>query len=180
MGNNEKTRASILEHCRKYPLLEVRDLFKFLFQSSFGCEHMVSSLERATDYVKREAEGMSRLDYEHIDKADLIDPLDGNYSRVHLAFLWRGISPEKLSELFYLSAKKEPNGHDELCRKLGIAREMICDGVIDLPLDEFDKLHGEWKELGYPAIHHSETFRREYRPAYRVIANEYISSILNP
>lgn len=37
---------------------------------------------------------------------------------------------------------------------------------------ELQSLGTELSENGFPAIHHSETYREVYRPAYRVVAAE--------
>ena len=173
MTQHEKTRTLILEHYKKYPLMEIEDLFKFLFQSSFGCEHMVSSLEGAIEYIRLESEKISD------EKADgeLIDCLDGDYVRVHLSCLKRGIDVDTLGKLFYLSAKSETDGKAKLEEKLSIARVLICETALPFLLCDFDAAVEKWKDLGYPAIHHSEKFRREYRPAYRIIATDFIGSL---
>ena len=173
MTHNEKTRTLILEHYKKYPMMEIADLFKFLFQSSFGCEHMVSSLEGAIEYIKRESATVSD------EKADgeLIDLLDGDYVRVHLGYLKHGIDADTLGKLFYLSAKTEADGKMRLKDKLGVARALVCESALPFSLEDFDGAVEKWRELGYPAIHHSDTFRREYHPAYRVIATEFIEKL---
>ncbi|MBQ2254052.1 MAG: hypothetical protein II325_02735, partial [Clostridia bacterium] len=50
----EQTRRRLLRHFELYPAAELTDLFKYLFQSAFGCEHFVSSPERAIDYIRKE------------------------------------------------------------------------------------------------------------------------------
>ena len=173
MRKDEKTRTIILEHYRKYPLMEIADLFKFLFQSSFGCEHMVSSLDGAIEYIKRESEKMC----DSISDSNLIDHLDGNYIRVHLGYLKKGIDAETLGRLFYLSAKTEENGKAELEDKIDVARALINAGELPFSLKDYDSTVERWRDLGYPAIHHSDTFRQEYHPAYRVIAIEFIKDL---
>ena len=54
MERNERTRKLLIMHVQKYPDLEIRDLLKFLHQSAFGCEHMITSAENATEGIKRE------------------------------------------------------------------------------------------------------------------------------
>ena len=88
MKYGEKTRQMLLNHYKKYPELQIRDLFKFIYQSAFGCEHLVSSLERATEYIKKEVEGQKPENYAEIE------PLDGNYQRVSLSVLNSGLSAE--------------------------------------------------------------------------------------
>ena len=36
--------------------MQIQDLFKFIFQSTSGCEHLVSSQEDAIRYIKNEYE----------------------------------------------------------------------------------------------------------------------------
>lgn len=164
---NEITRGRLLEHYRCYPSLELEDILKFLFQSSFGCEHLLADRDAALGYIKQE--------YAGIDKSlpPLVEQLDGDYSRVHLYWLGTGLSAETLTSLFVLSAKKEPHGREALEEKLAVARELILEGNLPPALDRFDATVAKWRELGYPAIRHSEAFRAHYRPAYRVIESKY-------
>ena len=148
--------------------MEIRDIFKYLHQSAMGCEHLVSSLPHAIRYIEKEAESSLPLG----DR--LIDRLDGDYSRVHLSYLNEGLRPETLGKLFYLSARVEEQGKAELEEKLDIASSLIREGALPFDAEEFDAAAREWKALGYPAVHHSETFRANYAPAYRVIANRYV------
>ena len=168
MERSERTRNLLLLHVRKYPNLEIRDVLKFLHQSAFGCEHMVSSLENATQYIKQEYASISSCTDERIE------PLDGAYSRVHLSCLYDGVSAETLGKLFFASAKKEPSGLADLENKLSVARLLAQESAFPFSLREFEEAVGKWKADGYPAVRHSETFRTNYRPAYRVIANEYL------
>ena len=42
---SEKTRALLTKHYQTYPKLQTEDIFKYLFQSAFGCEHFDFMLE---------------------------------------------------------------------------------------------------------------------------------------
>ena len=103
-----QTRRLLLGHYYTYPLLQISDIFKFLYQSTFGCEHMISS----------EADAINRIRCEHASlnsPGDAIsEKLDGAYSRVHLSWLDRGIDPTTLGKLFFLSAKTEKTGVEAL------------------------------------------------------------------
>ena len=161
------TKTLILEHFEKYPKMQLQDLFKFLFQSSFGCEHLVKSFSFARDYIIAEYERMKPT-------VLLVDKLDGDYSRVGLAILNDGLNPQTFAKLFYLSAKKEEQGAINLENKLVIAKELIQTKALPFDINEFNQFVIEWKNLNYPAIHHSQVFRENYFPCYRVIANEFI------
>ena len=52
------TRAFLLAHAAAYPALTLTDLFKALYQSAFGCEHLVADPSAAEAYIAAEAEGV--------------------------------------------------------------------------------------------------------------------------
>ena len=168
MEHNERTAELLKAHCRAYPKLQPQDLFKYLYQSSFGCEHMVSSLEAVTERIRGERECLLEGGQPGIDM------LDGAYSRVPLACLDGGLSVETLAKLFFFSAKEEPGGRPELERRLEVARELVKKGELPFSQTDFEEALEEWQGKGYPALHHSRAFREAYRPAYRVVANRYV------
>ena len=108
----EKTRENIITHCRLYPEMEIQDLYKFLYQSAFGCEHMVSSIENVEEHLQNEAGNTGK------HSETLTDDLDGEYSRVHLTCLEKGLSVKTLAKLFLLSAKNEDKGKEKLKDKI--------------------------------------------------------------
>ena len=100
MNQSEKTREILLLHYKKYPKMQIEDLFKFLYQSAFGCEHLVSSLSAACDYIRDEYNTVKD------EKTDEITPLDGDYCRVPLSYLNNGLSYQTFGKLFFLSEKR--------------------------------------------------------------------------
>ncbi len=154
-------------HLKAYPKLEIQDVLKFLFQSAFGCEHLVSSLEAAAGYIEREYENIKPGKKE-------IDPLDGEYSRVPLSYMKEGLSARTLAKLFAASAKREENGLQDLKNKLKNASELVSKGIFPFTEKDFDEAVSEWERNGFCAVRHSQTFRDNYAPSYRVIANKYV------
>lgn len=161
-------RELILAHYQTYPNLQIQDIFKFIYQSAFGCEHLVSSLETVTDYIRKEYACVG------VEGSPTIDQLDGAYCRVSLSYLKNGLSAETLGKIFFLSAKKEENGQQALLEKLEIAKELVAENLLPFSKEDFAQAVADWEAKGYPAIHHSNIFRETYKPAYRVIAKEYI------
>ena len=167
----ENTRAHLLRHYQSYPMLQAEDIFKYLFQSAFGCEHLVSDEEMALAYIRREYESVSQTAH------PLAESLDGAYTRVYLSCLNGGLHPKTLTRLFCLSARKEADGKAALESKLAVARALVASGELPLDREDFEKKLAVWREEGYPALHHSEAFRAAYRPAYRVIADRYAAHL---
>lgn len=168
MEQREKTRNLLLKHYKTYPNLQLQDIFKFLYQSAFGCEHLVSSLETATDYILKEFDGVC------YEPKNIIEDLDGNYSRVSLAYMKNGLSASTFGKIFVTSAKTEENGLEILIEKLDVVKELIFSNSLPFTQIEFEKELSTWQKNGFPAMHHSEIFRDNYHPSYRVIANKYL------
>ena len=161
----------LLQHFRDYPALQPEDIFKFLFQSAFGCEHLVSDPAAALRYIQNEYATVG-------DKApSRTEPLDGDYSRVHLGVLRDGLRPETLARLFCLSAKSEPDGKERLADMLATATALVQDGKLPLNAQAFLAKADAWQQAGCPAVHHSEAFRQAYHPAYRVLARRYVQAL---
>ena len=95
-----RTRELLIKHTEKYPQLRAEDIFKYIFQSVFGCEHMVSNESAVLARIRREYAQMTEF------CAPPKEALDGKYSRVHLSCISDGLKPETLARLFFLSAKK--------------------------------------------------------------------------
>ena len=165
---NSKTALCLTEHCRRYPQMQIQDVFKFIYQSSFGCEHMVSSYETVKKYIEEEYSGKK------MSSGNEIDALDGDYSRVHLSYINKGLSAETLGKLFFLSAKKETDGTATLKNKLDTAKKLVAENCFSFSVSEFEKEAKKWKAQGYPAVHHSQIFCECYSPSYRVISNKFV------
>lgn len=94
MNSDNQTRAFLLAHCQAYPRLELTDLFKALYQSACGCEHLVGDASAAAAYITDEAASCKP------HSGAVIEPLDGEYVRVHLDILKDGLSADTVCASF--------------------------------------------------------------------------------
>ena len=163
------TAEKLLAHLQAYPHLTPQDVFKFLHQSAFGCEHLVTDEQAVTERLCNETNGLD-LSVAHSD----IEPLDGHFSRVHLGYLKTGLAAQTLGKLLCISSKICSHDVDELERKLDVARRLAAKHIMPFSEQEFVDAWEAWRTQGYPALHHSDAFRFEYHPAYRVIHNRYL------
>ena len=164
---NTNIKQLLIQHYKTYPKLQAEDLFKYVYQSAYGCEHLVSDPISALNYIEAE--------YANIPKnaAPLIEKLAGEYSRVHLSCLNDGLTAETLSKLFCKSAQTETLGNERLSAMVDVATDLVNNGMIPLDKTEFYSKLENWKNNGYNAVRHSAVFRDAYSPAYRVISNRY-------
>lgn len=162
------TRDALLAHCHAHPSLQANDVFKFLYQSTFGCEHLIADEGNIIARIAAEAEALPP------DANAAIEPLDGAYSRVHLGILAQGMTAQTLGRLFCLSAAQPKQDVAVLEERLAVARTLAEESLLPFTVQDLDAALAPWRTQGYPALHHSDTFRKTYRPAYRVIAKRYL------
>lgn len=166
MGKHE-----IIAYCESCPQLEIADLLKFLYQSCFGCEHLVTDCANAVKFIKEEAASANQ------DSVFGIEKLDGPFCRVHLNMLSDGLSAEMLGRLFVLSSEKAAGGLPALKEKLDDVLSLSRQGLLPFSEDDLQCAINAWEKSGFAPCHHSERFRQHYHPAYRVIAEEFAEDI---
>lgn len=162
-----KTRDKILSHFAKYPQMELTDLLKYLHQSAFGCEHLVTDEAVVLERIEKEAKTVQC-------KSDvLVEELDGAFCRVHLSVLQKGMQASTLARLFFLSAQVQQNAAERLAEKLSVLMQLIQEGLLPFDEKQTQTQLAEWKNNGFSACRHSQVFRDAYAPAYRVIKKEF-------
>lgn len=163
MRNND-----VLSYFKQNTDTEITDLFKFLYQSCFGCEHLVTDYDRALKWIKEE--------YESAEADDLpeVEYLDGDFCRVHLKALRDEQSLETLCEVFIKSSGKREDGLVRLEKELAKLVAYSKNRELRFSEEELAEAIEKWRAQGFPAIHHSEKFRKAHNPAYRVIKKEYL------
>jgi hypothetical protein len=163
-------------HLSWYPLMELQDVYKLLYQGVMGAEHLMPSREEYTRYLEAEFEPLLPDPTER-----LLEPVrpDGALYRLNLRpYKARHLSLDQLISYLVETANVVK------CTKSGFITawaeftQLCLQGQIQQfdakAIDEFT----HWLEqIGYPALHHSETYGREYIPAYRLIADRSIPEL---
>lgn len=154
-------------HLNKYPLMQAEDIYKLAYQFYFGPAHFINDKEKAYAYLLKEAKETNNKDIEVIDV--------GEYVRVSL------INDEKyLSELFNAfikSAKKSDKSIDDFIKLLDTCSEYLINN--EVLYHDFLSLLQKMKELNYPAISHSQIYKDNYHPHYRLINKKFTNKLIN-
>ena len=172
----------LIRHWEQYPKMEAQDMVKLIFQSEFGGGHMISdpgmSLERLKkEYEKREWEACAKDSREeHLNGGCLdwryVEPAGGGMCRIKLAALDLGLEAETLNRMFVRSAG-EVHGTIE-GMKAGLSELLtLCGRKIGLDRERTQAYIRAYEEKGYPAVSHSEVYRANYHPAYRIVNAMY-------
>lgn len=167
MDRRTQIREIITGYFQSHPKLQIQDMFKFLYQSSFGCEHLLSDSEGVVRFLQEEFSSCGEFD------GDLVENLDGEYCRVHLEYMRKGLSAETFGKIFCLSAEPVQNGKQLLEEKLSVLMELVKEGILPFAETKIQEAIERWYHEGYPPCRHSEEYRNTYHPAYRVIKKEY-------
>jgi len=164
----------IREHIKKYPQMQVQDVAKLLYQSEFGGGHLIADANRSLERIKAEYEALAEEDRRQSLKYENIG--DGMY-RVHLSCFLEDISADILNRMFVASANHKKGSIEGFEKKLEACLKACELGELPFLYDEMKKHFEEWKAEGYPAKSHTEIYRQNYHPAYRVMEEAYVNAI---
>lgn len=159
----EELERILREHGARYPVMEPTDAVKLIYQNEFGGGHLITD-EAA--FLNR-----LRMEYESIEKDEIsprYEPIGNGLVRVNLAAL-REEELENLGKTFIRSAAEQKGDQGRFLRKLDLLRSLAKEGVFNFGTKELELYLEEYKNAGYPMVSHSETYRKAYKPAYRIV-----------
>lgn len=159
-------KSILLDHARRYPSMEPTDAVKLLYQSEFGGGHLIRDEQACLNRLLEEYRATpQRRDI------PLTEDIGGGLVRINLAALDEsGLSPEKLGQIFLLSAAKVQGTMASFREKLSLLQELTAEGAMPFSRDALDAYLADYEAAGFPPVSHSETYRKHYQPAYRVAA----------
>lgn len=164
--DEEGFRAFLVEHLRRRPRMEARDVYKLLYQGVFGVAHIMG--EKAWERLREEAERVDLTD--HLDEP-LVEPVsvDGRIVRVNLRpYIRQGGDLRALYRAMLESSEHEGDP-TEFVSLWGMFKEAAAEQDLDFD-DETIRLYDRsLEEAGPEPRHHSAIYREAYYPAYRVV-----------
>jgi hypothetical protein len=156
----------------RYPLLQIQDIYKLIYQAAMGNEHAVRNAEAARTWLEEEIKDL------HEGPAEpMVDPISptGDIVRVNLRPFLRAAGDLDLLLMAFIKTANEFHGSSEkLQRYWTYAEKMSEAGELKLDQVEMEDFFVSMKREGFPAVHHSEQYERNYHPAYRVIGSAYM------
>ena len=161
----------LINQFKKKKSSEIQDYIKFIYQATFGGEHLITDKEKTLSFLKKESKDM-------IENVPFYEPLyeviSNDYVRVNLRpFLKAGYSLESLNE--YFANQKSKNNFSLLEERLLIFESLVNNEDIKLDKTEVATFLDTYKKDNYPVYHHSNTYRENYFPNYRVVPFSFIT-----
>ncbi len=156
-------RSLLARHSARYPAMQPRDAVKLLYQRRFGCGHLVEDPAGTLDYLRQEL-----ADTPPDPAQPLCEDIGGGFVRVHLAAMEaNGLTAETLNAVFCESAKLT-GSMEAFLRDLD--ELAACADLFSFPEAELASYLAAYRAEGCPAVRHSEDYRAQYAPAYRVVS----------
>jgi len=166
-------RRVVSYHLGRYPSMEIQDLYKLVFQAAMGSEHAVPNRQMAQQWLDRELSTLAAVSEEPFSEP--LSP-EGGLVRVHLrAFVERGGDTAKLLDAFVATADRFHGSEERLEEYWSYLEAMAEAGEVPFSQTQLRGLFAEMRIQGFPAVHHSNTYRDHYQPAYRVVLLELLS-----
>lgn len=162
-------------HLKRYPLMQLDDVYKLLHQAAMGSGHAIDDPEAARRGLEEEAAALGLGPEEPI--ADVISP-DGKLARVHLRpYLAAGHDLGALADAFVQTARIYPGSREKLAKFCGCLGDLAAAGGIPHPRESVVAHFDAIGRSGYPVVRHSQAYRDAYRPAYRLVALDCLPAV---
>lgn len=165
-SSDSRIKQAVAQQLERYPKSTLQDVYKSFFQDRFGAGHIIVSRSMADSCLRAELESCGKL------SGAVYEPTggEGNFYRVNLSVIKTGQVPYSVFlDTFVRSAESIPSGKnwaDEWLHIDSVVATMKCPFVgYDTDRDSIRKLlqTDDW------AVHHSQAYRENYNPHYRMI-----------
>jgi hypothetical protein len=170
-----KIEALLRGHHERRPLMRAIDFYKLLFQGVFGVGHIMGSA--AWDWLMKETES---VDLEGHPEEPLLEGVsaDGSMVRVNLRpYLRRGLPLEGLFDAMEKTALRE-GSREEFMEAWDVFKGLAASGEVRVDPGELEALDEELQREGPSPHHHSDAYREEYHPAYRIVGREFLVGLI--
>ncbi|HTP09338.1 MAG TPA: hypothetical protein VMP08_13875 [Anaerolineae bacterium] len=154
-------------HLARRPLLEPRDVYKLLYQGILGPEHLIASPQDFEARLVSEVEEIAAADDEPLWES--IRP-DGALGRLNLRPYKARRGDMRTLNAACLKTAEYAWGSKDSLRAVWTDFAAACrSGRWPLSWLEIQHLTKWLVEQDFPAVHHTQTYRQEYAPAYRLL-----------
>lgn len=159
----EELKAILKDHAKRYPLMEPTDAVKLIYQNEFGGGHLIRDEESCLNYLRKEYASISKD-----TNTPLCEEIGNGIVRVNL----RAVKPEDLEQLgrsFIRSAAKHTGSMECFLQKLAVLCQLTAEGFFSFDTQKLEHYLTEYGKAGCPMVSHSDTYRKLYTPAYRIV-----------
>lgn len=157
--------------------MQVQDAVKLLYQSEFGGGHMISDAEKSLIRIRTEAienAGIDGKERQKFIKNNPYESIGNGICRMYLSVLEEGLRPETLNRMFVWTAEQKKGSTERFEQKLEVLLDGCKSGELPWSEQEVCTYLAAYKKQGYPAVSHSEIYRKAYHPSYRIVDERFV------
>lgn len=145
--------------------MSCQDVVKLCYQREFGCGHMIRDEESSLQFLLREMEAVKPG-----TPGFLFEDIGNGMSRFYLGMAKiQQIPAETVNSVFVQSAQYIPGSMEAFRNDFHELLEMADEGLFPFQRSQLEEYLAAYQAAGCPMVSHSETYRNNYHPAYRVI-----------
>jgi hypothetical protein len=155
---------------RKYPEMQIQDLYKLVYQATFGPAHLGTDSTQVLHYLELEL-----ADIQSAADESLTTPIspNGQMLRVNLKkFKSMNGKPTVLVTGIVLSATENWSSSTDFLSIWTQIRQLIQEEKTGFTIAELGAFENSTDITKLPVLHHSEAYQSAYKPAYRVLSQK--------
>lgn len=161
----------IIKNIKKYPLTQPDDIIKLVFQSEYGGGHLIKNEQDSLSCLINEINELN----EYID-GDIFEEIGSGKERLHINVDNSADIPAKLINKMHVASSAETRpDHDLFIKKIELIDKIADLGVFSFSLSDFKSAYNKYSQGDFKNIRHSQIYRNEYHPHYRVVNSDYKS-----
>lgn len=169
-GNSDE--KDIRQMCQyihnQYPLATLQDIYKTCYQDFFGAEHLMNDTAAARYYINYELEQCKNTDLSLMPKREPTG-FRHRFVRINFSNIVDGeLTEEQLVMMFINAAGKDNAYSDDWASEWKLIEKIALEVNPDWQDADLQSELTEAAENKY-AVRHSEAFRENYNPHYRIV-----------
>ena len=168
-NSNEKAIREMCQYIQnQYPLATLQDIYKTCYQDFFGAEHLMNDTAAARYYINYELEQCKNSDLSLMPKREPTG-FRHRFVRINFSNIVDGELTEEQLVMMFINAAGKDNAFSNDWAAEWKQIEKIALKVN--PAWKDTELQSELTEAaaGNHAVRHSEAFRENYNPHYRIV-----------
>lgn len=159
----QSIKEIIKNHLQVYPQMQLQDCFKLIYQSAMGIEHLLEDKEGFLEYLNAEKAQVDK------EEEDSIQNIGGGMVRFPLGLIGPAVKGDTMWNLCRYTAQMPAAGKEQLLYYLKELQELAEENKLPFTNEEVDSAVADYIQNGCPAVHHSQCFKNNYHPHYRLL-----------
>ena len=166
-------RRAVFAEVKKYPDLQIQDLYKLAYQATMGNDNITNDL---VTMKKTLTDDLSAVDTLSDEPLIVYLTSDSSIARVNLRAMKK--QKKNLDKLFaamtQTASSVQPS--TDLLREFWNDMEGLAeDGRIPFKKDELESYFSTMERQNFPIVNHSKIVDEEYHPEYRIVVGKQIT-----